>query len=563
MPRILKPVLLIAFLACDWHAVGDRLASLGLSPGLAVYLCLYAILLGGLIAVSAIRVAAIRVPLGLLLAASAVFLLTYEWATGAPLDYVAFETMLASSGDIGDAWAQHGDSLIKALLAGGLLFAAIALPPRETRRSLPVLLASPLAALLILMAVFYLRGGEGGRALPAAFTPLAHAGLHGVMRVIDPVGERQQVQWPAPPVKPDGDIVLIVDESIAARYLDINDPAGVRSGLAQPRAGLVIANFGVAASGNNCSAGSNAILRYGGTRETFQAAARSWPSLWAYAHRAGYRTVYIDGQRSHGELQNLMTPQEKAQIDSFEQMDGVPLVDRDQRIADRIAGHLANGVPEFIYVNKIGAHFPVADKFPPAMAHYTPLPPHGPTSQTTDVRTAVGVRGSPEEWRLYRNAYRNTLEWNVGSFFDRLLARFRPGQGVLLYTSDHGQDLHERGNPGQTTHCHADPLPEQGAVPLVVIDGAAAPRFDWAKAAAANRDSMSHFRLIATTLALMGYDSRAIAPRYGPNLLAPRGEPLSFTDSYFATLGRKPAWKHIDPVRLASPPPGDSPAKPR
>src|SRR5690606_40746790 len=67
-----------------------------------------------------------------------------------------------------------------------------------------------------------------------------------------------------------GDIVLIIDESIAGRYLDINDAAGVRSGLASPPPGITVSNFGIAASITNCSYGSNLTLRYGGTRGDYQ-----------------------------------------------------------------------------------------------------------------------------------------------------------------------------------------------------------------------------------------------------------------------------------------------------
>src|SRR3546814_13481670 len=77
------------------------------------------------------------------------------------------------------------------------------------------------------------------------------------LAVSDPARPREDVRLvprPAPDSGTDrGDIVLIVDESIAARYLDINDPAGVRSGLARPPAGVRVANFGVAASITNCS----------------------------------------------------------------------------------------------------------------------------------------------------------------------------------------------------------------------------------------------------------------------------------------------------------------------
>jgi lipid A ethanolaminephosphotransferase len=554
--HLLKPALLLAFLACDWRAVVERLASLGFSAGALIYLGLYGLLAGCLFAAGSVSRAAFRVPLALVLSAAAMFLLAYEWSTGGPLDYNAFETMVSSRDDAGDAWTQHGAVMLRAGAASLLLFVGLVLPV-HWRLPRGVAPTAPLMAVAMLAGMIYARGGEGSSALPAAFPPLAHAAIMGGLSFTEAGAERQSVDFAQPSRRPDHDVVLIVDESVAANYLDINHPDGVHSGMAREREGLAVHNFGIAAAISNCSAGSNKSLRYGGTRETYWLAARAWPSIWAYAKKAGMRTVYLDAQRNNGTMQNLATKEERAEIDDFVQLDGVAVVDRDITIAGLVAERLANGVPEFIYVNKVGAHFPVADKFPVETARYFPIPARGGSVEVTDVATLVGKRGTPEEWRLYRNAYRNTLEWNTGTFFDRLLAQVRPGSGVIVYTSDHGQDLHERGNPGQAAHCSSNPLPEEGAVPLVVIDSVRTPRRDWLSAAKTNRDGMSHFRIFPTLLDLMGYDPAALAQRYGPTLLDGQRDSMTFTYTYFASLGRDPAWRTVAPGRLASPPTSD------
>src|SRR3546814_19926024 len=61
----------------------------------------------------------------------------------------------------------------------------------------------------------------------------------------------------------------------------------------------------------NCSVGSNVTLRYGGTRKDYQRINGTQPSIWAYARKAGLRTVYIDSQRTGGALQNMMTDEER------------------------------------------------------------------------------------------------------------------------------------------------------------------------------------------------------------------------------------------------------------
>ncbi|MBU2340048.1 MAG: sulfatase, partial [Alphaproteobacteria bacterium] len=405
------------------------------------------------------------------------------------------------------------------------------------------------------------------------FSPLAQGAIMAGLHALEDDRPRQAVAIAPGPALARGDIVLVIDESIAARYLDINHPAGVRSGLARARRGVVTANFGVAAAVTNCSAGSNLTLRYGGTRETYREAAEDMPSIWAYARRAGRRTVYLDAQRERGALQNLMTPAEAAEIDDFVQLGTTPVAERDRALARRLGARLGNGVAEFILVNKVGAHFPIADKFPLAAARYRPLPPRGRTAGITDIAALPGqAADSDEEWRRYRNAYRNTLVWSTAGFFDLLLPRVAGSGAVLLYTADHGQNLYERGGAGGPTHCVPEPAGgEEGAVPLVVIaaagaEGTAAERgaaepstapTDWRAVAAARRDAMSHFRIFPTLLALMGYESATTAPLYGPTLLSPEPDPMTFTPNYNASLGRDPSWYRVDPAALAAPPTGD------
>src|SRR3546814_21003539 len=122
-----------------------------------------------------------------------------------------------------------------------------------------------------------------------------------------------------------------------------------------------------------------------------------------------------------------------------------------------------------------------------------------------------------ESWRRYRNSYRNSLLWTVGGFFDQLFAGGVPAGALIVYTSDHGQTLHERGDAGTTTHCSPAPAPAEGAVPLVVVDAGGA----WAAAAPRHFDASSHYRIFPTLLSPMGYSSRAWPPLYVPPASAP------------------------------------------
>jgi lipid A ethanolaminephosphotransferase len=438
-----------------------------------------------------------------------------------------------------------------------LLLVGIAIKPPGSRSvAHPVAAAAPLVGVALLASILFARGGEGARGLPGAFTPLAYAAILSHEASAAGTGPRQDVALPAPRPKPARDIVLIVDESIAGNYLDLISPGGVRSGLKEARPGVAIYDFGAAAAVTNCSIGSNLTLRYGGTREDYLRINATMPSIWRYAHKAGLRTVYIDAQRTGGALQNMMDRTELRDVDRFIQFDGVRVRDRDMAAADALASLLGDGSADFVIVNKVGAHFPVHDKYPDAFARYQPALPKGRYGEVADTGSRAGFGGRPEDWRLYRNAYRNSLLWNVGAFFDRLFARADLERATLIYTSDHGQNLHERGGAGVATHCASEPVPEEGLVPLVVIEGAPA-TLDWRRGVAAGRDKASHYAIFPTLLAVMGYPEQKVRLLYGASLVGPPAPALSFNTRFNARLGRKPVWKTIDPARIVPPPPQD------
>ncbi len=560
---MIKILLILAYLACDFAVVSERVASLGPSLSLAEFVALYLVFAGSLILAGFIRSPFIRISVAAALAIASVFQQAFVWTTQGPLTYEAFLNMMNATGQTGEALAQHGRVLIEAIPVALLLFAGIALPPRKRWVHPHIALAAPFAALALLSSMLYARGGEGSSALPAAFPPLSFAGFLAAEDLIEGSYTRRPVTLPRTRPPAMRDVVLLVDESIASNYLDIDNPHGVPTGLKNPPANVRLYNYGYATSVYNCSAESNVVLRYGGTRQTYLETTRTGPSIWAYAHKAGMRTVYIDGQGDYGHLQDLMTPAERAQIDQFIQFDGVPVRDRDMRIAQVLAQRINNGTPEFIYVNKVGAHFPIQDKFPDSMMRYKPVLPRGetnPLTSWTSDRSDFG--GSPADWVLYRNSYRDTLLWNVGEFFHRLFASADMDRATIVYTSDHGQDLHERGDPGKNTHCGGSLVePEEALVPLMVLEGAGhPPALDWSKSLAVHHDGLSHYRIFPTLLALMGYDSKAASPLYGPPMTDPAPDPFTTNVVFNNYLGRKPAFRHIDLKSIVDPPSSDSTA---
>src|SRR5690606_37889236 len=188
-----KLLLLAAYLALDHAAIGERVASLGLSPQLGVWIVLYALLAAALAAAAYISRSAPRLVIAAILASGSVALHSYEWTTASPLDYASFETMLASRGDAGSAMAQHRGVMLRAVGAALVLFAALALPPRGRALPLGLAWAMPCAALIGLSGLLFGKGGEGSRALPAAFTPVAHSTFKDALLLTDENSPRKHV----------------------------------------------------------------------------------------------------------------------------------------------------------------------------------------------------------------------------------------------------------------------------------------------------------------------------------------------------------------------------------
>lgn len=405
----------------------------------------------------------------------------------------------------------------------------------------------------VLSLILFFRGGDGGRGLPDASVGVAYTLLYAYEAITQKSGPREPVRLGLTRTAEKDDIVLIIDESIAARYLDINDSAGVKSGLAIPPEGIFVSNFGLAASITHCSYGSNLTLRYGGTRTDYRRINSVKPSIFAYAKHAGYSTVYIDAQRVGGKLQNGMDGAERSDIDRFIQFDGIPVVDRDMAAAEALIEAISNGQPEFILINKIGAHFPVADKYPDRAQMYEPALPRGGSTNVAEMMLPENYYIGTETWRRYRNSYRNTLEWTVGGFFDKLLAQKQLKDFLIIYTADHGQKLHEGGDAGTTTHCSPSPESAEGAVPLVVVGTSDR----WQTAAKQNFDSSSHYRIFPTLLNAMGYDLNAVRDLYGDGLDSRLPDTNTFNVLFNARLGRKPIWKKVERALVPRPPMGD------
>ena len=413
----------------------------------------------------------------------------------------------AERGHLGDATEFYFTWVVVAAAKTLVGIAAILLPP-IVRLPVPgALLFAPMAPIAVIAAMILIGSGRGTKAFPEQFSGIA---MMSALAISDPFGEsanRLPVQLVPRGAGATRHVFLIVDESVRGDFLDLNERREVTPYLRSQR--QRIANFGYAVSGNNCSLFSNLILRYGGVREQLAESVHTLPSIWGYAKAAGYRTVYMDAQKSGGRLQNGMTLVEREQIDEFEQPDHLPHAERDFFVAQRLREVALEPEPHFVYVNKYGAHFPFTGNYPRASAVFVP-----------DMGEGESVGADRE--RLV-NSYRNTIRYNVDGFFRELL-RGGLGDVAIIYTSDHGLSLLDHDNV--LTHCNSSaPHELEGMVPLLAVSGDPELQQTLVEGARANRNRASHFQIFPTLLELLGFDRAEVRATYGAGLLEPLAEP--------------------------------------
>ena len=499
----------------------------------------------------------VRIISGIIFFICAVSYDSYQRIMLEPFDYNAFINMIDAAGSAGEAFQQYSRFYFISAGFGLLLLIGIILKPKKQNYTSSYLQTIPIFSFLLFTFLIFYKGGSGALGLPSIYTPLSYSSLVLYELSQDDFGTREEIKIARQNTDMDHDIIFILDESVSANYMDINNSNGVYTGLKSTQSNCEILNYGYAASVANCSASTNLTLRYGGTRENYKKIIYSKPSIWQYAKNAGLKTIYIDAQRTEGKLQNGMTNGEQKDIDEFIQFDTVSMQNRDQEAANVLIDLINNNTNEFIFINKIGLHFPIHDKYPDEFLKYEPALPRGDWLDVSDTGLRTGFGGSPEEWIQYRNSYRNTMEWNIGRFFDKIFAEANLTNSLIIYTSDHGQDLHERNNPGVDTHCSSDPLIEEGLVPLVIIEGNNLNTLNWKNKFVKNKNKSSHYNIFPTLLKIMKYDSTEVAKVYGNSLDIETKDDFTFNKYWNARLGIKPKWKKINLEKIVSPPLSD------
>jgi lipid A ethanolaminephosphotransferase len=468
------------------------------------------------------------------IAASTAVGFTFRQASGSDLTIMDVLSLWSARHEAERATEFYGTELVLLLVLLVIGFAVIAAPPAPVgsvkRRWLTRLAWAPILPIACIASIVLYKDGGGSQALPMQFAPLSVAGVSGVAIAAAPIPKRKPVAWQPhdPPVRR---IVVIVDESIRGDYIDWSPGNPQTPELARRRDRLV--DHGPAASGGVCSHYANALLRFMADGQGLGRQLLANPTVWSYARKAGFRTVFVDAQaafnRNPGKLQNFMTPDEVKDIDGFHAVpDTVPPHALDERLLDIVLEELRSPGPVFIYANKNGAHFPYDKTYPASETVFAP-----------------NMGAAPADPASRLNSYRNAVRWTVDHFFKRLLDEVDLSDTAIIYTSDHGQNF----DPRRLSHCTVErPDSREALVPLLTMTGHEGLRARLAAGAEDNRHRATHFLIAPTVLELLGYPVDRIRQAYGSGSLFTRSDdaPMFTSGDVFNLFSSKVRLHAID-----------------
>jgi glucan phosphoethanolaminetransferase (alkaline phosphatase superfamily) len=529
-----KLLLLAAGIYLSNHIVLERLAYyVGFSHWfpLAVFLGIWAVSLLTILYVAVTPSTGARLFWTILIVLSTLIGETYFLIVEDRITIVALDAMWVPGLVDTSIPALYGKQILQAALAAVILAAGLLIPPPTVHwLQYRFLTLAPLTPCFLLAGlIFYVAGLRGNetKGMPSQFYNLSLFAMY--VATERPSPEKSGVDIPLVGRSGLRHIVLIVDESVSGDFIDLNVPRGTTPFLLSQSSS--IANFGLATSASNCSNASNAILRHGANPATLGRKGHdlfSNPTLWKYAKGAGYETNLIDLQFESIHLQNFLSEPELALIDhQMSSPQGTTMAFRDFALFTHLREIMKRPAPQFIYVNKRGAHIPYQNHHPDDQVFFEPA---------MERHEAISDRA-----RLV-NSYMNAIRWTVDKFFQELLEQFSLANAVVIYTSDHGQNLLDDGKP--VTHCRrtAQNMYE-AVVPLMVFTGRADLERSFRLAAARNYNRASHFEIFPTLLILFGYEADAVRTRYNQSLFEHIENPLGFTSGPISgRFGRPPTW---------------------
>lgn len=456
----------------------------------------------------------IKWPLFALAALSAVVLGTYAAAAGFPLGYADWDGLWHARANLGDALQEYGSLALRPVAALVLLLVGFLLVrPRQRAGRWAILLFCGSVAAFVTTCVTK-RGGATDH-LPQT---TALYGLVISQELDRPIAPYAYTTTERPALAPRVDnVVIVIDESIRHDFFD----RVVLPQLLDARGEWHIHDFGQANSMANCSADTNIMLRKAVRASSITSDVYRNPLIWSYAHNAGFSTWLLDAQM-HGVGSDYFDDRERSLIDHRPEV----RTPRDTAIVAAMS-YLNGAQRTFTIIIKRGSHFPYANNYPSGYVSSSPV------IQSDYVRESIK-----------RQQYVDAIDWQTGGFFHALMKMRVSRPTMVIYTSDHGQNV---GDWEGLTHCNFTPVvhADEGVVPLLVLTNYASPELE--RAAEFNRDRASHFNIMPTALQVMGYDVDHTYPAPSGPLTEPQSEVAGFTyGSPFSHFGSTVRWEPVD-----------------
>jgi glucan phosphoethanolaminetransferase (alkaline phosphatase superfamily) len=475
----------------------------------------------------------LRIGVAAVVVGSTAFTTIYETVAGAPLTFLDIVSLWNARHEAGRAIEQYQNAVMLGAVAAIATLILILWPSRPNRLTLSQtwhrLWILPILPLLVHSGVYYQNSGFYPYPLPGQFNSAALGALLVYQLNTEETPARLPVQWSPTRAAPAKQIIVMVDESISADYLDLHQGNDYTPRLANLAGDLL--DFGPAASGGVCSNYSNALMRFGASRKDLTKSVNTNATLFAYAKKAGYRTVYIDAQAYHiaigHKIQNFMSVQETSEIDGFYAISTPDLPQADYELTEIIAKELKSGQPVFIYANKNGAHFPYDSTYPPSEAVFHPT--QAEAGDTLQARIA---------------SYRNAISWSVDKWMEDFFKKVDLSDAVMIYTGDHGQ----RFEPGRLTHCQTtDVDPATASVPMLVYAPPGELREKLKAAMPLSKGRATHFQIAPTVYQLLGYSAADISKSYDESLFVGTQRPTEFTSGdVFGLFGNQVIFNPIN-----------------
>ena len=397
------------------------------------------------------------------------------------------------------------------------------------------------AAALVALLAWALLIDDAAVRLPLGAPSLAFVAKE-VRWIVELVREREAVhpQRHAAPHPPgpaeDFDVIYLVGESLRA---DRFAAGAYRRNVAPYLLSVPLPHvaFSNVTSHGDCTGRSVPYLMLAPARPLHLNLYRN-PSLFSYAHQAGYRTSFIYANENDWDEfvdDNIEIVRRNAEL--------APGSDRwtfdnDAAMMETIADIANAPGRQFLVIETYTSHWPYGDRYEscPQCRVFRPDIPHGPAPFSNRLRPKIV------------NSYDNAI-----IYFDRFVARLigalhKPT--LIVFTSDHGESLGESGAWG---HCSA--AIEQMFVPLIFIasDARVARAAGFERLAQVADVPVSHANVFPTLLKYFGYDASVLEFSYPASLdaLEHRGETdRAVLTSEIGTGAEPVSFAHIDGARV-------------